>query len=252
MFGRRLSKMGTGSFGGIGSGGSGRSSRISGEWGLGYLFKNRKLIPADSSSSAARKEIRRILKKIPKNYIEKQFSSPLVLSMYDELFNFSKCMSSKDPCTVLAATYEISDGPGFLLRLVGILIHKYQQSEIDAKVRDLASLCLEDFLIKTLGDDLDLYLKGTCTQVIKKIDQKVFKSISGYFLGNMTRRVLQREYEIKQPDVEFQIQKESQILADKIINSFKKRFIEKGGVSYRDFFHFIKKNFNWFLGELRE
>ncbi len=242
--------MGTGSFGGGGGGSSGIGGSSSGIGG--YYFKDGKPIFVSIDSATAKKEIRLLLCKIPKDYLEKLFTSPLVRSFYEELFSFSQCTYLKEPCKALATEFKIKEGLNFLIRWVGSIMDKYQKLELNAKFRDIAQICIADILMKALGDDLELYFSGTCAQVLAKIDRRIFKSTSGYFLGNMIWRMLERESERQQLNVRIQIQKESQILADRIIHSFEERFIKSREAHYRDFFCVIKQNFRWFIQELRK
>jgi hypothetical protein len=153
---------------------------------------------------------------------------------------------------VLSREYMIDEGARFLKRWVDEIMAKYQQLEPNSNVRDLVRIYLEDFLIRAVDNDIDLYLEGTCVQVLAKLERSVFSSTSGYFLGNMVWRVLEGEYEKQQTQVEVQIRQQSQILADQLIHSFEERFLEKNKVTYRDFFRIVQENIGWFVEELRK
>lgn len=241
--------MGTGSFGGGGSGGSGVGS----DGGIGaYRFKNGQFISATVSSDTAKKEIQRKLRGLPTEYIKNQFGSPLVRSSYEEIFKLSRCINDENPCEVLSREYMIDEGERFLFRWVDKIMASYQQHEPNSNVRDLVRICLEDFLVRALDNDIDLYLNGTCVQVLAKLNRSVFRSTSGHFLGNMVWRVLEREYEKQQPQVQVQIQQQSQILANQVIHSFEERFLKKKQVTHRDFFRIVQENIGWFVEELKK
>lgn len=241
--------MGTGSFGGGGSGGSGYGS----DGGIGiYSFEKGKFVSKIAKSDTVKEELQKKLRKFPKDYVKSRFGSRLVQSSYEEIFKLSRYVYEEDPCKALASEYRIDEGEGFFIRWVEKIMDNYQQHEPNTNIRDLVRICLEDFLVNALGDDIDFYLRGTCTQVLAKLNQAVFKSTSGYFLGYMIRRILEREYEQQQPSVQIQIQKQSQILADKIIRSFEQQFLTERQVTHRDFFRIIQKNIDWFVEELRK
>lgn len=251
--------VGTGSFGGgggggFGGGGSGGSGGYGGGSG-GYCFKDGNYVPAVAKPATVKREVQKTLRRLSKyshGYLDGQFGSPLVRSIYEEVFSFRRSTYSEDPCGALAEEYGIQDGPGFLLRWVDALMEKYQDLESDIKVQGTARTCLEDFLVKALGDNLDLYLTGTCSETLARLDPKIFRSTSGYFLGNLVWRVLERECERQQPEVEVQIRRESQVLADRVIASFEERFLRKGSTGYRDLFRVIQENPDWFRKELRK
>src|SRR5438132_14051005 len=110
--GRGGTLMGTGSGGGGGGGGSGSG----GGGGLlsigGYRFKGHDIVRSAISSSAARKQIQNVFgsRSFTREYVQAQFGSPLVRSVYEELFHFSGCLKLTDPCGAFAKEYGISAG----------------------------------------------------------------------------------------------------------------------------------------------
>jgi hypothetical protein len=239
--------MGTGSFGGSGGGGSGRSS-IRGIWY--YHFENGKPSGRTESGTDAKEEIKNTLRKFSKDYVNSRFGSPLVKSSYEEIFSFSKYLEEENPCEAIATEYGVEDGKGFLPRWIAKIIEDHQEDEPNTNIRDLTRMCLEDFFLNALNNDIKLYLEGNCAEVLAKLNTTVLESTSGYFLGQLIRRILECEYEQQQPEAQTFIQKQSQILADQIIKSFEREFIKKGEFTYRDFFKVVQKKVGWFMKEL--
>jgi hypothetical protein len=261
--------MGTGSIGGGGAGGGSGAGSI----GLGeYRFDGATLVSPVMSQDDIRKKVRSKLRSLSKDYVKKQFGSPLVRAVYEELFVFSRCAfstTSKEKvqsqqldlansdemvsasCAALCAEYKIDSGRGFLTNWKEMIRTKYEQSEFDQTVWGNVNLCLEDFLLKAVGDDLNLYHYGTCAQVIRGLRQNIFKSTSGYFLGQLIWRVLDRQYPRQDPGIALQLRRASQEVADRVIESFEMRFKGKG-VGYRDLFGIIQSHPDWFREELRK
>lgn len=158
----------------------------------------------------------------------------------------------ENPCDMLAKQHNISASSGFLFRLVTALMDKHKGLISSIKAQEMARECIEDFLIRALDNNLELYLYGTCEQVLEKLNRQLFNDTSRYFLGNMIWRVLEREFERHPPEVQTQIQKESQNLADQVIRSFERKFIGRENIHYRDLFRIIHKDIDWFREELRK
>lgn len=249
--------MGTGSGGGGGSGsgggGVGGGSATSG----GYRFEKdkdgrKRIVGITVEEKTVQASIHRKLRKIPTTYLKKQFGSPLARHIFKELCTFSEWIDMESPCTNLADEYRIEDGPGFLVQWVGALMTMFQHEELNSKMRATARMAAEDFLIRALNDDLDLYVLGACADVLPKLDRRIFARTSRYFLGNMIWRVIEREYERQPRNVQQQMQEECLELAKEIVEVFEERFVKEGKATDCDLFDVIEQQMDWFVQALRE
>ena len=112
-------------------------------------------------------------------------------------------------------------------------------------------MCLEDFLLKALGNDIDSYLSADGATIVEKLDESIFKSASGYFLGALVWRVLERDAETLPHDNEALLRDVSQKLADRIVYEFEQKFKNVEQVTHRQIFRVFQENPDWLIGELR-
>jgi hypothetical protein len=194
--------MGSGSRGG----GSGVSSGGSGGGG------------DDVSIKDVKTSIQKTFRRLPKEYIDGQFGNPLIVASYDELLSLSRHMASDDPVGSLSEAYGIQDKPGFLHQWVSQIFTQHEAIEPNAKFRETARVCIEDFLIGTVGDDIDTYLQGTGTEAAEKIDLTKLKpdNILPTLLAILIWRILEREYGRQRREVIDAVKKEATIMATRI------------------------------------
>lgn len=253
--------MGTGSGGGGGSGagagGSGSGGVGSGAGFGGYRFirgedGEKRIAGVTGEAEPIRVSIQRVLHGIPKTYLRKQFGSPLVGRIFRELCSFDQSMDPANPCESLASEYGIEVGQGFLVQWINRLMDAFQHEELNSKMRATARMTAEDFLISALGDDLELYVLGTCQETVPRLDRRIFDRTSEYFLGHMIWRVIEREYERQPVDVQERMKEECRGLAERIVEDFEGRFVEAGEATDCDLFDVIQEQMDWFVQKLRE
>jgi hypothetical protein len=233
--------MGSGSYGGGGGGGGGWSGG-----GGGYSFSGGAVVTKGVSTQKVQTVAFETLCKLPKDYLRKQFGSPLVESVYEQLFELTVHVHLNRTWKGVAERYGVDDGPGCLLRWVEAVMAKFEHLEPNVKVRETALSCLEDFLITALGHDIDAFFAGTGDVVMAKLDEKIFKSTAGYFLGLMIWRILEREREATPEAVEVQLKEIAQQKADHIVANFEREYYAKDQVTRRQLFTVIRNNPDWF------
>ncbi len=241
--------MGSGSFGGGGGGGSGGGGRSGGG---GYRFKDGKAVSGGASASKVEKEVQRIRGKLPKDYALKMFCSPLIQAVYAHLFELSVHIFQNRSWKTVTERFGVPSGPGCMLQWVNAVLAQSEGQESNSKVRDTARIALENFVVAALGNDSDLYIYGTAEQILNALDKKVFDSTSGYFLGFLLHRVIERELEAMTENTEQQIAGVTQQLADKIVHSFESKFWAKDQTTHRDLFRVVQENPDWFWNLLRK
>jgi hypothetical protein len=245
--------MGTGSGGGGGSGSGGVPGGPIG--GPHYEFEfDEDGFPSLKleEDEVARVDITEALRKIPRPYLQRQFGNPVIRRFYKDLCTFPEWLDVDDPCQALSEEYGIDDGEGFLVRWVSALMDAYAAEETNVKMRETARMSAEDFLIRALGDNLDLYVKGTCAEVLPELDRRIFDKASESFLGYMILRVLEREYERQPLQLQEQMKQDCDRLADQIVDDFETRYLEQVGLSRCDLFDTVAGKMDWFVKKLRE
>jgi len=248
--------MGSGSFGGGGGGGGGGSSGGGGGGGgmRGYSFHGGRGETAASSETKARRTVRDTFAKLSrdsKNYLAGQFCSPMVRRVFEQLFLLPSPVFRDQRWELVARQMGTGSGPGCLHEWVEKVVAEAAGEEPNPKVRETARMCLEDFLITSLDDDIDVYLSGDGQAVVKKLKEDVFKSTSGYFLGALVWRVLEREVETLPQDSEIQLRRASQVVADHLVREFESKF-KTGQITHRQIFRVFQENPEWLIGELRK
>jgi hypothetical protein len=175
--------MGTGSAGGGGGGGSG----FGGGPGLArlgsYTFRRGNATERTLSQAAIRREISGLVaRRATTEYLRKQFTSPLLASVYEHLMDLAVGRNDGDPLERLRGNLQVDPGPGFLLRLADTITSRNAELEPDRRVRETVRVCLEDFLILAIGNDPDVYTSATHYEVLQRLDRSVLDRTLGYFL----------------------------------------------------------------------
>jgi hypothetical protein len=183
-------------------------------------------------------------------YLRKQFTSPLLASVYEHLMDLAVGRNDEDPLERLRGNLQVDPGPGFLLRLADTITSRNAELEPDRRVRETVRVCLEDFLIQAIGNDPDVYTSATHYEVLQRLDRSVLDRTLGYFLGSLISRVVERETERLPIEASIRLQAEAQRRADQAIASFERRFVARQQARHRDFFAMVRKEPAWFLKEI--
>jgi hypothetical protein len=243
--------MGSGSFGGAGSGGSGIGA--GGTIGhSGYRFRAGRLISSVISISKAQRKFRKLRQKLPREYVERIFGSAMIRNLYEDLFKLSVDIFQNRSWNGVTTHYGVPARSGCLLAWANVVIDRAAVNEHNSKVAETGRSVLEDFLIAAVGNDPDLYLNGTPENVLKSIDKRMFDGTSENFLALLIRRVLEREIEVVGEGDERQIVDTSNRAAQNIVKDFEKRFYRKAQITHRDLFRIIQREPDWFRALLRQ
>lgn len=242
--------MGSGSFGGGGGGGGG------GSWssrGGGYSFQGGRSVETAASAEIINKGIQEVFKTSSiREYIEKQFESPFLISIYEELFLLSVHLFQNHSWEGITETYGINDDQGCLMRWVNSICELREESEPNQKFRETARECLEDFLIEALDSDAETYFYGNSQQVMAQLDPNYFNRASNHFLGLLLWRIVERHSEKSTIEDETRLKDATQRIANNIISSFEKKFYAKNQTTYRHLLQVISANKDWFIKQLRQ
>lgn len=238
--------MGTGSAGG-GSGGGGGGSGASGFGN--YRFDGATVTKNTPSQGAISEEITALLSnRSISAYLRRQFTSPLVASVYGYLVDIADHRNDTDPLECLPPGLQVDPGPGFLVRLSDALAGSGAESEPDGSVRGTVRMCLEDFLIHAIGDNPELYTSATRQVALEHLDRSVLGSTLGHFLTSLIVRVLERESPESLPgEVEIRLHAEAQRRADQAIDRFEREFVAQQRGRHQDFFAIVASQPSWFL-----
>lgn len=221
------------------------SSSGGGGLGAGLLKVLRISAPAKGSQKTVDKDTSTICSKLANRQdFQQQFNSPLLNHVYKSVYawNFDAFTRHDIKDILKAAGAGIGEG----------CIREYTQKimeqvpETSTATKSLIRLTLDSFILRALGNDLNTYFHGNADQVVKKLDESVFKRTSNNFLGEMVNQLIKREAEGMDDKGEESLRKSSQAKADQIINSFQTGFVGKEQIAFDNLFDVIKKEPDWF------
>jgi hypothetical protein len=242
--------MGSGSGGG-GGGGSGGSG---GDYG-GYKFREKGPPTfANTSSLDMEKEVfNQTFTSLSSDYIMQFFGDSLLRSAYESLFEISVELVQNKSWGNIEQKYGVEGNAGCLVKLAHAILEKAGAEQADPKARQVCRIAIDNFLILTVGDEPDVFLKATAQEIIDKIDAKIFASTSSYFLREVIFELVKREESAIPEQIRNDLYELSRYRANDIIDKFENKFKKPGGnVTFRSLFRVIKDNSDWFVSVLRK
>jgi GGDEF domain-containing protein len=180
------------------------------------------------------------------------FGDSLLCSAYESLFEISVELVQNKSWKNIEQKYGVEGNEGCLVKLANAILEKVSAEQVDPKVRQVCRIALENFLILSVGDDPSVYLKATAQEIINKIDAKIFRSTSSYFLREVIYELVKREESAIPDQIRNDLYELSRYRADDIVSKFENRFKKSGNVSFRSLFRFINDNSDWFVPLLRK
>lgn len=246
--------MGTGSYGG--GGGGGGSGVGVGRSGGEYHSQGGTLVRGTVSSGGMARHFREALSAIPKEYLSKYISSPLAGAIYRELFLLNVDLVTNHSWTGIQQRLGVKGGAGCLGGIAHTLMARYGSMERDKRVQDTMSLAVEDFLTRAVGDDPDILLSGSSTDVLNAVDSRVFASTAGFFLSFVIQHMLEREHERLGPEGKAQLRSLAEAQANRIWARFDRDYRGKPfgnipQVSAANLLHVISEE-GWFAEEIKK
>ena len=242
--------MGTGSYGTSGGsqgGGGGASGYSSTKKLFGFKSKEKHNFYDDFI------KIFKSLNSKSKTYLRIQVTNEMLNKLYKELFLFSVEIFQNRTWGNVQNRWGISDQNGCLQQFASQAIIKYGETEQNQKVRQNVRMTFENFLLKALGDDINLYHSGSSEQVINALDRRIFNSTSSNFLGTLLSELAKLE---KEPSTEarYEFSKIAIEKSDEIIKGFELEFyhkiIDNEQITYDNLFDIINSNYDWFIKHL--
>ncbi len=235
--------MGTGSYGGGGSGGVRATSgavRSSG----GRLQST--LPPL----KRVEQEVRAIFQQLPREYVNAYLQSPLIQGLYKALFRLNVELRQNHSWDYIERTYGVRRGPGCLKQLAKALLN--QRSELNEKIRLTGISCIEGFLIRVVDNDPRIYLHGDADEVIARIDGAVFDATSAHFLRALLGGMLRRERE-RLPEVsERQIDSVCEDIANRVVARYAADRAARGEVRFRELIEVFASDPEMFIKGIRQ
>ena len=243
--------MGTGSRGGGGSGGGGSGG---GSIAGGYRVQGDQVI----SKARPLNEVENLIRKIfrdpnRREYLLRQFSNPLIRNLYEHLFSLYQQLVLNRSWSGIQKEYGIEGGPGCLKRWVDAIFSKYENQERDQRMRDVAKASVKYYLFQAIGNNIELYLRGSGSDIVESANQNILQYTSNNFLAGLIREVVRRERElsIDSAETEYQINVASTKIANRVVDDFVDKFRNPPKVSYKQLLVNINANPDWFLKALR-
>ena len=240
--------MGTGTYGG----GGGGTCSVGSSPG-GYAVRGGRIVGQAASADEVRKQARSIFSALSKtkDYLISRCTSPLIQSIYDQLFQLKVEVFQNRSWNGVVRAYGVGAGRGCLAEWVDAVLLALQTQELDQTIREIARVSLEDFLMRALGDDPDLYIDGDADQILNALRVDVFDSASGHFLGALLHEILRREQEGLPPETAVRLEQAAQQTADRVVHAFEGTYYRRSQVTHRDLFRIFSKHPDWLREELR-
>jgi hypothetical protein len=249
--------VGTGRFGGGGSGALGRAGSGAGGGRAGGsqvgsdFFKWKATRGVNPDPALARELIRTTLaQRNVATYVYTLTTSDSVKGCYDDLVRFASLLGEAKEWAEVMRVFGVADSPGCLAELLSTIEGRNARSEIEAH-REVAGSAVLDVLTAAVRGDEDVLLDGDAKAVLGKLDPDVLARLSGHYFGSVLHRAMLRELpaldEREGPILRDAIQER----ADYIIENFREHF-KKEGVHHRDLLRVISENQSWFENQLRQ
>jgi len=247
--------MGSGSGGG-GGGGSGGATANGGRGYGGYRVSGGRLIVHNVDAQHKAEAVRRVLTKLPREYLLEQFVDSSAREIYRELslINVDLCVNRS--WSGVAKRLGVDGGAGCLIRLSAALIRQLDTSDQNKKSRAFVRIALENFLLRAMHDDSEQLVSATADQVVANVDHSVFARLANLFFGDLLYEVVRGEERSVPPDVKVGLRVVVQARADKVVSDFETRFRGKPlgaipQVSYRSLFDVMAAQKDWLIDQLR-
>jgi hypothetical protein len=249
--------MGTGRFGGGGSGALGRAGsgsgggRAGGSQIGGDFFKWKATGAANPDPALARDLVRATLaQRNVATYVYTLTTSESVKGCYDDLVRFASLVGDHREWLEVKRVFGVADAPGCLAELLSTIEGRHSNSEIEAH-REVAGSAVLDVLTAAVRGDEDVFLDGDAKAVLGKLDSDVLARLSGHYFGSVLHRALLRELpalnEREGPILRDAIQERANFIIDRFQEHFKKE-----GARHRDLLRVISENQSWFENQLRQ
>lgn len=243
--------MGTGSYGGGGgggggAGGGGRFPRSGAE----YYSEDGELVGGAASLGAVRRSVSRVFESLPREYVRGYVQSPLMRAIYEALFRVGVELGQNHSWQGIRKHYSVDPGPACSSRLAAAIISSAPE-ETNEKVHETALTALDDFLVRMVGDDIEVFFNGDAETILRHLDPLVFGSTSGHFLTFILWRVLEREHERLPPQGQAQLKRVAEEISNRVIDVYRRRFITTGKYTYRQLLDVLATDPDWFRDELR-
>jgi hypothetical protein len=247
--------MGSGSGGG-GGGGSGGARAGGGEGYGGYRVSGGRLIVQNADAEEKAEAVRRVLTKLPREYLLEQFVDSSAREVYRELSLINVDLCANKSWDGIARRLGVEGGPGCLTRLTAALMRRPETADQNKKSRAFVRMALENLLLRAMGDDSKRLVSANAEQVIATVDPEVFKRLAGLFFGDLLYEVVRGEERSLPPQVKAGLRPVVQARADRVVSDFETRFRGKSldqikQVSYRNLFDVMAAQKDWLVDQLR-
>lgn len=248
--------MGSGSAGG-GGGGTGGATSGGGLGYGGYRFSGDTIVVRNVSAKKKAEALSMVLKKFRPEYIREQFVTSPAREVHHELARLSVDFRLNRQWTQITERLGVDGGPGCLLKLAAELMRRHEAADRNKKSRAFVRLALENFLLRMVGDNSEVFTSGTAAEVMQHLRPDVFDQLANYFLGDLLYEVIRGEERALPPAIKDGLRDEVQDRARLIVDDFMANFGRRSlgedipQASYVNLFDGIARKEDWFLSQLR-
>jgi hypothetical protein len=214
------------------------------------------LIVRDVDAEDKAQAVRRVLNKLPKEYLIEQFVESSAREVCRELSLINVDLCANRSWNGIAKRLGIEGGPGCLTRLSAAVMRRLETPDQNKKSRAFIRMALENFLLRAMHDDSKRLLSAKAEEVIATIDHGVFERLGGLFFGDLLYEVVRGEERSLPPEVKTGLRPVVQARADRVVSDFETRFRGKplgqiNQVSYQNLFDVMATQKDWLVDQLR-
>jgi hypothetical protein len=248
--------MGSGSAGG-GGGGTGGATSGGGPGYGGYEVDGNRIVVRGVSKEDRNKALALVLKKFRPEYIREQFVTSSAREIHHELAFLSVDLRLNRQWKQITERLGVDGGSGCLPKLAAELMRRHETADRNQKSRAFVRLALENFLVRMVGDDSEVFTSGTAEEVVQHLKPDVFRQLANYFLGDLLYEVIRGEEKALPPEIKDGLRGEVQDRARHIVDDFMDKFGNRPlgedirQASYGNLFDGIARKEDWFLSQLR-
>jgi hypothetical protein len=247
--------------GGLGTeGGVSRSNGIGARLGGFWVGRGGSVRQRDPSRKQVNDALSDLYAKLHGRYLAERFCSTALRAATDEVFlHFRVEVLLNRSWDSITDRFGIDGGAGCLLRYVNEFALRGEIEGLPSEAqRSFARQCLEDLFIRSLGNNINLYLTGTADEVLAAMDSRVFDDALTEFIGSGLRQLAERTANRLPRGAREAVREVTELHARRLCDRFRARYVGRpigalSQVAMADMFRVLTDPTvaEWFITELR-
>lgn len=217
---------GSGAGGGSGGGSGGFGSGSAG--GVGSVtLRGGALVSADPGRDAAFTAINSVFSKLQDSYLSFLLTDKGVIKAYEAMFRLSFALLQDRSWNVIEREFGVDGGPDCLPRLATALTSDTGGNAVSPALQAPLKAAVLDFLLRAVGDNLEIRNRGTGEQVVATADAQAFGRTANLFLGSFLSENLRQEGKNLNRAARAYLNDFAMAQADNVVAAFQGKFHHK-------------------------